>query len=333
MKRSLSGIQSSGILHIGNYFGAIKQFVENQDSGEYQCLYFVADYHSLTTSPDPKSLRENTYNIILDYLSLGLDPEKSLIYLQSDIPEHVEMSWILSCLTPMGLLERSHSYKDKVSRNISANAGLFSYPILMACDILLYDTDVVPVGKDQKQHLEITRDIAMKFNQQYDTEFFKLPEPIILDSVAVVPGTDGQKMSKSYNNTINMFASSKELKKQVMSIVTDSTPLEESKDPNNNIALLYKLFADINKQNEMKDKFLAGNYGYGDAKKELLGAILEYFGTAREKREHLSQNKHLVDEILYEGGKKARAIATEKIIKAKEIVGLCGNMYKYYNNK
>ncbi|MDR3259356.1 MAG: tryptophan--tRNA ligase [Fusobacteriaceae bacterium] len=331
MKRSLSGIQSSGVLHIGNYFGAMKQFVENQNSGKYECFYFVADYHSLTSLPRPDDVRANTYNIILDYLAVGLDPNKSVIYLQSDIPEHAELTWILSCLTPMGLLERSHSYKDKIAKNIYPNAGLFIYPVLMACDILIYDSDVVPVGKDQKQHLEMSRDIAIKFNQQYNTDFFKIPEPLILDDVAVVPGTDGQKMSKSYGNTINMFASNKELKKQIMSIVTDSTPLEEPKNPDNNIFSLYKLFTDIDKQNQLKDKFLAGNFGYGDAKKELLNVILEYFAEAREKRENFAKNKHLVEEILYEGGKKARAIARDKLVKAKEIIGLVGNMYKYYD--
>ena len=199
----------------------------------------------------------------------------------------------------------------------------------MAADILMYDTDVVPVGKDQKQHLEFARDIAMKFNTQYDVDLFKLPEPLILDESAIVPGTDGQKMSKSYGNTINMFASSKELKKQVMSIVTDSTPLEEPKDPNNNVAKLYELFATIEKQEEMKQKFLAGDYGYGHAKKELLNAILEYFGEARERREMLAKDKGYVEDVLFEGGKKARAIAQEKITKAKEAVGIIGNLYKY----
>ena len=322
MKRSLSGIQPSGILHLGNYFGAISQFVKNQNSGNYEGFYFIA---SLT---DPKALKENSYNIVLDYLALGLDPQKSTIFLQSDIPEHVELSWLLSNVTPVGLLERGHSYKDKIAKGFSPNAGLMTYPILMASDILIYDTDVVPVGKDQKQHLEMTRDIAMKFNQQYGVDLFKLPEPLILDSVAVIPGTDGQKMSKSYGNTINMFASKKELKKQVMSIVTDSTPLEEPKNPDNNIAKIYALFASIEKQNELKEKFLAGNFGYGHAKTELLNAILEYFGEAREKREKLVENRAYVEEVLHEGAKKARAIAREKVIRAKEAVGLIGNAYR-----
>lgn len=325
MKRSLSGIQPSGILHIGNYFGAIKQFIDNQ--GDYEGMYFIADYHSLTSSPNPQALRENSYNIVLDYLALGLDPKKSTIFLQSDVPEHTELYWLLSTLTPVALMERGHSYKDKIEKGISANMGLLSYPILMAADILIYDSDIVPVGKDQKQHLEMARDIAIKFNERYDGEFFKLPEPLILEDSAVVPGTDGQKMSKSYNNTINMFASKKDLKKQIMSIVTDSTPLEEPKDPNNNITQLYSLFATKEQVEEMKDKFRAGNYGYGHAKNELLEAILEYFKEAREKREELVNNPELVKSILREGAEKARAIAKEKMIKVKEAVGLLGNRY------
>ena len=267
---------------------------------------------------------------MLDYLALGLDPNKSTIFLQSDVPEHVELSWLLSNVTPVGLLERGHSYKDKIAKGIFPNTGLLTYPVLMAADILMYDADVVPVGKDQKQHLEMTRDIAMKFNQQYGVELFKLPEPLTLDDSAVIPGVDGQKMSKSYGNTINMFASKKDLKKQIMSIVTDSTPLEEPKNPDNNIAKLYALFASIEKQNEMKEKFLAGNYGYGHAKTELLNAVLEYFGEARERREKLAQDMNYIHDVLFEGGKKARAIAQEKVMKAKEAVGIIGNMYKYY---
>lgn len=325
MKRSLSGIQPSGILHLGNYFGAMKQFIENQD--KYEGFYFVADYHSLTSLTNPASLKENSYNIVLDYLSLGLDPEKSTIFLQSDVPEHVELMWLLSNITPVALLERGHSYKDKIAKGIAPNTGLLTYPVLMAADILMYDVDVVPVGKDQKQHLEMARDIAIKFNQQYEVELFKLPEPMILETLAVVPGTDGQKMSKSYGNTINMFAPKKELKKQVMSIVTDSTPLEEPKNPDNNITELYKLFATPEKVQEMKDKFLAGNYGYGHAKNELLEAILEYFAEARAKREELAKNPEYVQEVLAKGAKKARALAQEKIMKAKAAVGLIGNAY------
>lgn len=327
MKRSLSGIQPSGILHLGNYFGAISQFVKNQNSGNYEGFYFIADYHSLTSLTDPKALKENSYNIVLDYLALGLDPQKSTIFLQSDIPEHVELSWLLSNVTPVGLLERGHSYKDKIAKGFSPNAGLMTYPILMASDILIYDTDVVPVGKDQKQHLEMTRDIAMKFNQQYGVDLFKLPEPLILDSVAVIPGTDGQKMSKSYGNTINMFAPKNVLKKQVMSIVTDSAELEAPKNPDNNISQIYKLFVSEEKYQEMRAKFMAGGYGYGHAKKELLEAILEYFKDARARREELEKNPEYIEEVLRKGALKAREIARKKITEAKQIVGLMGNVY------
>jgi len=325
MKRSLSGIQPSGVLHIGNYFGAIKQFIENQD--QHEGFYFVADYHSLTSSPDPQSLRDNSYNIVLDYLALGLDPEKSTIFLQSDIPELTELYWILSNLTPVGLLERGHSYKDKTAKGISANSGLLTYPVLMSADILIYDSEVVPVGKDQKQHLEMAREIANKFNIKYG-ETFVIPEPAIIESLAVVPGTDGQKMSKSYNNTIEMFASKKNLKKQVMGIVSDSTPLEDPKDPDNNITALYKLFASKEEVAAMEDKFRAGNYGYGHAKKELLDAMLEYFGEARARREELVKNPQYVEEVLRKGAEKARTLAITKIKEVKKAVGLLGNVYR-----
>ena len=326
MKRSLSGIQPSGVLHIGNYFGAIKQFIENQN--KYEGFYFIADCHSLTSSPNPESLRKNSYNIVLDYLALGLDPEKATIYLQSDVPEHTELAWILSNVTPMGLLERAHSFKDKTAKGIAANAGLFTYPVLMAADILMYDPDIVPVGKDQKQHLEITRDIATKFNLQYEKDIFKLPEPAIMESLAVVPGTDGQKMSKSYGNTIEMFASKKNLKKQIMSVVTDSTPLEDPKNPDNNITTLYKLFASSEKVEEMRQKFIAGGYGYGHAKNELLEAVLEYFKEARERREELAKNPEYVEAVLIKGAERARSIAIEKMKIVKETVGLLGNLYR-----
>ena len=325
MKRSLSGIQPSGVLHIGNYFGAIKQFIENQDKTDG--FYFIVDYHALTSLSDVESLRKNTYDVVLDFLALGLDPEKSTIYIQSDIPECTELAWILSNLTPMGLLERAHSYKDKLAKGIAANVGLFTYPVLMAADILLYDAHIVPVGKDQKQHLEITRDIATKFNLQYG-ETFVVPEPQIIENLATVPGTDGQKMSKSYGNTIEMFASKKNLKKQIMSIVTDSTPLEEPKDPDNNITMLYKLFASSEKVEEMRQKFIAGGYGYGHAKNELLEAVLEYFKEARERREELVKNPEYVEAVLKKGRDKARSIARAKIKLVKETVGLSGNNYR-----
>lgn len=322
--RSLSGIQPSGILHLGNYFGAIKQFVENQD--KYEGFYFIVDYHAMTSLGDAELLKNNTYNAVLDFLALGIDPEKSIIYIQSDVPECTELSWILSNVTPMGLLERGHSYKDKVAKGIFPNTGLFTYPVLMAADILLYDADIVPVGKDQKQHIEMTRDIASKFNQKYG-EVFKLPEPQILDDLAVIPGTDGQKMSKSYGNTIQMFASKKELKSQVMSIVTDSTPLEDPKDPDNNVTKIYELFATAQEVEEMKEKFRKGGYGYGHAKTELLNKILEYFGEARAKREELLNNPEYVQKVLKDGATKARNIASKKMQEVKKACGLSGNIY------
>jgi tryptophanyl-tRNA synthetase len=319
MKKIISGIQPSGILHIGNYFGAIEQFIKFQEENE--CLFFVADYHALTSSNDAESLRKNSRDVVLDYLALGVDPTKASIFIQSHVPEHTELMWVLSNLTPMALLERGHSFKDKTAKGISSNTGLFTYPVLMAADILMYDVDMVPVGKDQKQHLEMTRDIAIKFNEKYG-ETFKLPEPMIVESTAVVPGVDGAKMSKSYGNTIDMFASKKVLKKQVMSIVTDSTPLEDPKDPENNVTTLYKLFATPEKLEEMKEKFRAGGYGYGHAKKELLEAILEYFAEARLKREELVANPEYVDKILAEGAEKARKLAKIKMLEVKKSVGL-----------
>ncbi|CAM3086633.1 tryptophan--tRNA ligase [Streptobacillus felis] len=318
--RSLSGIQPSGVLHLGNYFGALKQFVDLQD--KYEGIYFVADYHSLTSQINPETLRTQSINVVMDYIAAGLDPKKSTIFLQSSVPLHTELMWILSNLTPMALLERGHAYKDKIAKGIKANVGLFNYPVLMAADILLYEPDFVPVGKDQKQHIEFTRDFAVKFNELYNKEVFKLPEPLILDSVATVVGTDGEKMSKSYGNIINMYAPEKVLKKQVMSIVTDSAALEESKNPDNNITKLYSLFADENEIKAMKEKFMAGNYGYGHAKKELLERILDYFKEQRERRTKLENNLDYVKEVLRQGRTRANEIATAKMIEVRKAVGL-----------
>ena len=325
MKRSLSGIQPSGVLHIGNYFGAIKQFVELQN--EYEGFYFLANYHALTSSPKGEDLKNNTINVILDYLALGLDPEKSTLFLQSDVPEHTELSWILSNVTPMGLLERAHSYKDKTAKGIKPNVGLFTYPVLMASDILIYSPDIVPVGKDQKQHVEITRDIAIKFNETYGKEVFKLPKEKIVENVATVPGIDGDKMSKSYGNVINMFGSKKQLKKQIMNIVTDSTPLEEPKNPDNNITKLYSLFATEEEVNTLKEKFLAGNFGYGHAKTELFDKFMDYFAPFQKKREELLQNMDYVNEILKKGASKAREIATKKVDEVRDVVGIMKKSY------
>ena len=325
MKRSLSGIQPSGVLHIGNYFGAIKQFVELQN--EYEGFYFLANYHALTSSPKGEDLKNNTINVILDSLALGLDPEKSTLFLQSDVPEHTELSWILSNVTPMGLLERAHSYKDKTAKGIKPNVGLFTYPVLMASDILIYSPDIVPVGKDQKQHVEITRDIAIKFNETYGKEVFKLPKEKIVENVATVPGIDGDKMSKSYGNVINMFGSKKQLKKQIMNIVTDSTPLEEPKNPDNNITKLYSLFATEEEVNTLKEKFLAGNFGYGHAKTELFDKFMDYFAPFQKKREELLQNMDYVNEILKKGALKAREIATKKVDEVRDVVGIMKKSY------
>ncbi len=319
-KRVLSGIQPSGVLHIGNYFGAIRQHILLQEENE--CYYFVANYHAMTTIHDKKTLEENTFMVALDYLALGLDPQKATLFVQSDVPEVTELAWILSTITPMGLLERAHSYKDKIAKGISPNHGLFAYPVLMAADILIYDSELVPVGKDQKQHLEMTRDMAEKFNHIFG-ETFVIPEEMILPEVAVVPGIDGQKMSKSYNNTIEIFADYKTLKSKVMSIVTDSTPLEAPKDPDKStIYALYKLFATPEETEEMRRKFLAGGYGYGHAKKELLEKIWTYFEPHRKRREELLKNRDVVYQVLKEGAERARARAQEVMERVRHRTGL-----------
>jgi len=280
--RVLSGTQPTGdYLHIGNYFGAIAQYISFQDG--HEALYFIADYHSMNSVRDGEKRREFTRSVALDYLACGLDPERAVLYRQSDLPEVCELTWILTSIAPMGLLERSHAYKDKVAHGASADHGLFAYPVLMAADILIYNSDVVPVGQDQKQHLEMTRDIAQRFNHAYGVEVFMLPEPHILEDVAVVPGTDGQKMSKSYDNTIRMFWPAKQLKKAVMGIVTDSTPVEDPKDTSQVLFQLWSLFADEDDKQQMFAKAQAGGLGYGDVKKDLLARILDHFGEMREK--------------------------------------------------
>jgi len=321
MKRILSGVQPSGNLHIGNYFGAIKQHIEMQEENE--CFYFAANLHSLTTLRDKEKLEELTVELTLDYLALGLNPEKTTFFVQSDIPLHSECAWILSTVTHMGLLERAHAWKDaKAKETKDPTVGLFTYPILMACDILLYEPDLVPVGQDQKQHIEITRDLAGKFNNYYG-ETFKLPEAMIKDEVKTIPGTDGQKMSKSYGNTIEIFAPEKQLKKSVMGIVTDSIAVEDPKDPETcNVFTLYKLFANEKERKELAEKYKAGGMGYGDAKKMLLEKILEYFGPAREKRIELESNLDYVKEVINEGNKKAQAQAESVMQRVREACGL-----------
>lgn len=326
MKTILSGIQSSGKLHIGNYFGALRQHIQMQDKGD--AFYFIANYHSLTSINDGQKIRENTIDIALDYLALGLDPEKCTFFAQSDVPQVTELAWILGTFSPVSLMEKGVAYKDKVAQGANANIGLFTYPILQAADILIYNSDVVPVGQDQKQNIEICRDLAGKFNHNYGDDYLKLPEEHIVKSVAVVPGTDGRKMSKSYGNTIGIFDEGKTLEKKVMSIETDSTPLDEPKDPEScNVFALIKLFAGKQKQQEIAAKYRAGGYGYGHAKKELLDMIKTYFAEARARRKELAGDLDRVEEILAEGGKKARERAESVMEPIREVTGL----FKSYN--
>ena len=318
--RILSGIQPSGKLHIGNYFGMMKPSLELQKKGE--TYLFIADYHALTQLPNPVDLKQRTLDVAIDFLSCGLDPEKTIFFRHSDVPEVTELAWIIGCLTPMGLLERCHSFKDKTSRGVSPNLGLFSYPVLMAADILLYKSELVPVGKDQKQHLEVTRDIAIRFNNQYG-EILVVPKELTTDDTAVIPGIDGQKMSKSYNNTIEIFGEEKTIRKKFMKIVTDSEPVEAPKNPDTcNVFTLYKLFGNENDVNEMRQRYLAGGMGYGYAKQELFENYWEYFCSMRQKRAELEQNLEGVEEILTAGAKQARAIAIETMVEVKEAVGL-----------
>ncbi len=318
--RILTGIQPSGIPHLGNYFGAMRQVCDLQDRGE--SFLFIADYHSLTTNPKAQDLRDRVANLALDFIACGVDLNKTFFFRQSAVPEVCELAWILNTVTPVGLLERAHSYKDKIAKGFAPNNGLFSYPVLMAADILLYSANLVPVGKDQKQHLEITRDIAIKFNNEYG-EILTIPEGYIPDQVAIVPGIDGQKMSKSYNNYIPIFGKEKEIKKLVMSIVTDCKGLEEPKDPENcNVVALFKLFASPAEVEEMKAKYRAGNYGYGHAKKELFDKMWAYFEPMRKKREELAANLDYVDEILRKNGERAREEAEKLLGKIRRAVGL-----------
>src|ERR1043166_4665115 len=288
--RILSGIQPTGILHIGNYFGMIQPAIALQDRGE--AFYFIANYHALTSIRDPNVLRENSHRVALDFLACGFDPDRGALFRQSDVREVTELSWILSTIAPMGLLERAHSYKDKLARGIPASAGLFSYPVLMAADILIYDTDVVPEGKDQKQHIEITRDLAGKINEQYGPTaggpVFKIPEPSIRPETETVPGVDGQKMSKSYGNTIDIFGEEKETRKRVMSIVTDSQPVEAPKNPQNStIFQLYSLVGSPEEIAAMRERFERGGTGYGDFKKQLFVRLWEFFAPMRKRRQEI----------------------------------------------
>jgi tryptophanyl-tRNA synthetase len=323
--RILSGIQPSGVLHIGNYFGMMRPAIALQAEGE--AFYFIAEYHALTSVRDPKVLRENSRRVALDFLACGLDPERATFFRQSDVPQVTELAWILSTVAPMGLLERAHSYKDKLARGLAPTVGLFNYPVLMAADILIYDSDAVPVGKDQKQHIEITRDLAVKINETYGSEpagrIFKLPEPRINPQTEVVPGIDGQKMSKSYGNNIDIFGDEKETRKRVMSIVTDSTPVEAPKDPANSTILhLYSLFASKDEFADMRDRFKKGGTGYGDFKKELFEKLWEYFAPMRKRRAEILADKSYIDDVLTRGAERANKIADQVMKRVRAAVGL-----------
>jgi len=318
--RILSGIQPSGKLHIGNYFGMMRPALELAQKGE--AFYFIADYHALTSITNPDELRQNVLDVALDFLACGLDPARTVFYRQSDVPQVTELTWILSNVAPVPMLENAHSYKDKIAQGLKPNAGLFTYPVLMAADILIVQGERVPVGKDQKQHVEMTRDIAGAFNRQYG-EVFIIPEPSIRPEVATLPGIDGRKMSKSYGNIVEIFGDEKAAKKKIMSIVTDSQPVEApKKDLDRNVPLqLLKLIAP-DKAPEQESKLLAGGYGYGELKKELLAALMDYFAPMRQQREELEKNHDYVHEVLRKGAERANAVADETMRKVRQAVGL-----------
>jgi len=319
--RILSGIQPSGALHLGNYFGMMRPAIELQEKGE--AFYFIANYHSMTSLFDPAERRRNTLDVALDFLACGLDPKRTVFFRQSDVPEVTELAWLLTTLTPMAMLENCHSYKEKIARGISPNHGIFAYPVLMAADILIYDSNVVPVGKDQKQHVEVTRDVAIKFNNTYG-DTFVIPEPQIREEVAVIPGTDGQKMSKSYGNTIEIFGEEKALRKKIMGIVMDSrTPAEPKPDADKNLAVqLLKLVAPADVAKDFENRLRAGGLGYGDLKKALFENCWNYFAEARKKRAELAANPEFVNKVLADGAQKARVKAREVLTRARRASGL-----------
>ena len=320
----LSGIQPTGRFHWGNYFGAIRQYIELQDNE--QAFYFIADYHALTTIRKPDELKDYINHAALDLLALGLNPDRAALFRQSDVPEIPELTWILMSITQMHLLEKCVSYKDKKDRGVAADAGLFTYPVLMAADILLYDSDIVPVGVDQVQHIEVTRDIAQRFNHMFDCEALKLPEARVLEATAKVPGLDGEKMSKSYNNTIELFDTPKKTKKRINSIKTDSTPVEDPKDPDNcSVFDLFKLFATEEQQAELAERYRAGGMGYGEAKKTLYEAAMDHFAPAREKREYLEEHPGKVEEILQDGARQAREVGRVVLDRVRSACGLAGS--------
>jgi tryptophanyl-tRNA synthetase len=323
--RILSGIQPTGILHIGNYFGMMRPAIALQDEGE--ALYFIADYHALTSLRDPLALRENSRRVALDFIACGLNPDKAALFRQSDVRQVTELAWILSTVTPVSRLELAHSYKDKIARGAPAAAGLFTYPVLMAADILIYDSDIVPVGKDQKQHLEIARDIATRINETFGSKregrVLKLPEARIQAQTEVVPGIDGQKMSKSYGNTIDIFGDEKEMRKRVMSIVTDSTAVEAPKDPDTStIVQLYTLVASKEEAEEMREQFRKGGRGYGDFKKQLFEKLWDYFAPMRKRRDEILRHKDYIESVLAQGAGRANSIADGVMKRVRQAVGL-----------
>ncbi|PLY00700.1 MAG: tryptophan--tRNA ligase [Desulfuromonas sp.] len=318
--RVLSGIQPSGSLHLGNYFGMMSKMIAHQEQQELFC--FIANYHAQTSLSDGKALARGTLEAAANFLALGMDPEKSVFWVQSDVPEVQELTWVLSNFTPMGLLERCHSYKDKIAKGIAANHGLFAYPVLMTADILLFQSEKVPVGKDQKQHVEVARDIAIKFNNEYG-DIFTLPEPEIDEEVATVPGIDGQKMSKSYGNTIDLFLEEKPLRKQIMRIVTDSTPVEEPKDPDKcNVFQVYRLFLDKQGEESLRQRYLAGGTGYGEIKQELFETVRDFFAPYTARRNELLDDLDGLRTILASGADKARYAASKTLRKVRKKTGL-----------
>ncbi|MBI3464257.1 MAG: tryptophan--tRNA ligase [Planctomycetes bacterium] len=317
----LSGIQPSGNLHLGNYFGAVQQYLEFIARG-HSCYYFLANYHALTSVRDRERLLELTRSTAADYLAMGLDPERCVVYRQSDLPEVCELQWILTTVTPMGLLERCHAFKDKVAQGVPADHGLFAYPVLQAADILIVRANFVPVGQDQKQHIELTRDIAQRFNHIYG-DVLTVPDPYIKEEVAVVPGRDGRKMSKSYDNTIELFASDKEVRGQVMSIVTDSATVAEPKDPTrSNLYAILRLFCTAEEQTAWADRFRAGGLGYGEVKKAILEKFMERFGEARRRRQELTKRPDYVEEVLRQGAERARQVGRPLVRQVRDAAGI-----------
>lgn len=321
MARILTGIQSTGTPHLGNLLGAIVPAIELSKDERNESLFFIADLHSFTTIRDAEILKENTYATAAAWIAFGFDTDKNLFYRQSDVTEVTELTWYLNCFAPYSRLQLAHSFKDKQDRISEVNTGLFTYPVLMAADILLYDAEIVPVGKDQMQHLEITRDIASRFNHVYPNSLL-IPETKVDERVMIIPGTDGQKMSKSYNNFIDIFLKDKKLRKQIMGIHTDSTPLEEPKDADNcNVFKLYKLLATEDQSLELKGRYESGNFGYGHAKQELFELICDKYKTEREKFNYLMENKNILDEDLAKGAEKARIIAREVLQRVRKNIG------------